>query len=429
MTVPGIHVHTQVDKSTVPYAQFMWETMLSLANRPESLKITIHCMGPTAAARCDSWVQQGKAIIVPNKRGDPLNGSYGHAACIMHAINEMGDGNVHVICDSDTVVVARGWDDYIRQRMVDDNIGMMGTTYEDLGGFSSGASSVQTYKKVPTFTWGVLSPRHDWRSLTVMPDKAHHVAINTPELSQIYNLPMGYTVFGEAGWQVPQYLHDNRLTYDGWQQLKPTKDAVVLKGLTDYHEEFHAQGIPFVVHHRGSMKHSYRGGRISKPFYEIVDHYLAQEKLRPPRWTWEDTGAAIGIPTFIDKPLPEPTAAPAIEVQPEAFTPAGKEWLKVSFNGKAIRTKRSVNRNVPGTALEFERPGPSSVGHLRVEGALEHTFPLVLPYTSTEPYLITCRNLSGSSLSVTCGKVRSVDMPHGATWWLLVDVDGVVRVE
>ncbi len=427
MPIPVIHVHTQADKSTVPYAKFMWETMISLANHPEQLEITVHCMGPTAAVRSDGWLQKGTSVIVPSNRGDPLNGSRGHAACIMSALTHTGDGKIHIVSDSDTVVVAKGWDDYIRTRMVDDEVGMMGTTYEDLGGFSSGGNIVQTYKKAPTFTWASLSPMHNWRDLNVMPNKSHQVAITTPLLSQIYNLPQGYSVFGEVAWQVPQYLYDNSLKYDGWRQLKPTKDAVVLKGLSDYHEEYHVDDVPFVVHHRGSMRHAYRADRISRQFYGAVDAYLVAELAHASRWNWIDKGKLIVAVAPPKRPVE--AERPAVTVEPEVYIAQGKEWLKVTFNGKVIRARKGINRSVTVTELEFERPLPTAIGHLRVEGTLEHNYPIVLPMTTAEQYMVTCRNTTGAPLLITCGKGKPVAVPNTRTWWLLVDVDGVQHVE
>lgn len=428
MSIPAIHVHTQADKSTVPYAKFMWETMCSLANHPELLSLTVHCMGPTAEARAIPWIQRGNAIVIHGRKGDPLNGSNGHAACIASALAMTGDGAIHVICDSDTVVVAKGWDDYVRHRMLDGGIGMMGTTYEDLGGFSSGANTVQTYKKVPTFTWCALSPMHDWRDLVVKPNKDHRVDITTPQLSQIYNLPVGFSVFGEAGWQVPQYLHDHALSYEGWQQLKPTKDALVLAGLSDYHEEYHANGrIPIVTHHRGSMRHAYRGDRISNKFYGAVDKYLMTELTATPKWTWsEKDGVKVDIPILNTTPLPEP---PKVTVTPDAYVPVGKEWLKISFNGAVVRPKRGVDRTTAGTTLEILKPAPTAMGHLRVEGVLEHNFPIVLPSVSVDPYMLTVRNMTGAPLLLTMGSGSNLSLSAGKTWWVLVDVDGVQRVE
>ena len=62
----------------------------------------------------------------------------------------------------------------------------------------------------------------------------------------------------------------------------------MLRGLSDYHEEYHvADGVPFVVHHRGSRNHAYRGDKVSQDFFGAVDRWLVDEKQREPRWRWE----------------------------------------------------------------------------------------------------------------------------------------------
>lgn len=431
MAAPTIHVHTQADKSTVPYAKFMWETMMSMANQPGLLKLTVHCMGPTAAARAEGWIGNCRSIVTPNRKSsDPLNGSRGRGVCVMEALGMTGDGDIHVISDSDTVVVAKGWDDYLRKRLINDGIHIMGSTYEELGGFSSGASTVQTYKKVPSLTWCALSPLHDWRDLDVMPNKSHQVAISTPALAEIYNLPVGYSVFGEVGWQIPKYVSDHHLNYDGWKQLKPTKDAAILKGLSDYHEEFHAGDIPFIAHHRGSMRHAYRGDRISRQFYAAVDSYLATEGAQPSRFKWLEAECSVQIPVFGEqKPFTVETPVDPIAVTPEVYTPRGREWMKVTFNGTVIRPKSNVDRTKPATQLEIERPAVDKLGHIRVEGSLEYNFPLVLPPVTVEPYMVTVRNATGAPLMVNSGAGGNLALPAGKTWFLLVDVDGVQRVE
>lgn len=419
-TAPVIHVHVSVDKSTTGYADFMWRTMLSLAARPELLRLTVHSMGPTAAERLKDLPQ---ATMSQANSSDNLNGSFGHAVCIMDALSKMGDDSIHVIADSDTVVVAKGWDDYVRLRIVNSGVGMMGTTYEDIDGFSSGNSNVQTYKKVPTFTWAALSPKHGWRHLDVMPNKSMEIAINTEELSKLYNLPIGYRVFGEAAWQVPGFLHNNGITFDAWPQLKPTKSAVVLQGLTDYHEEYHVESVPFIVHHRGSMRHAYRGSRISKAFYEKVDRYLAGETtLAQPRWTWTADGTT-------STPIPITTMQPTDTLPEQPLHIVGDEWLKLTFNGTVIRKKGGIDRLNTPVKVDFARPTPTNISMLRVEGNLAKRCSMQLPGTTNEPYIIAFRNAARVPFTVMADGPNTVVVPASTAWWVLVDVDGVHRVE
>lgn len=427
MVVPTIHVHTQVDKATVQYARFMWEAMQSMAERPDELNLTVHCLGPRAAAIIDAYALRNcRTKVTPNPGTDPLNGSKGHGACVNEALAMTGDGAIHVIADSDTVVVARGWDEYLRQRLVNDRIGIVGSTYEDPGGFSSGDSRTQTYKKVPSLTWCALSPHHDWRSLDVTPNKDHIITITSELLSQVYNLPVGYSIFGEVGWQIPQYVHDHRLRYEGWRQLKPTRDALVLKGLSDYHEEFHVGDVPFVTHHRGSMRHAYRSDKLSQQFYGAIDAYLAKEVDAPVRFKWVNSDVP-DVPVFT-RANPEAPEPPVVYVEPETYVPTGTEWLKVSFNGRVVRNRGGIDRSAEVRQLEFERPGPDKVGHVRIEGTLEHDFPLILPPTPAIPYMVTVRNAAGAPLKVSSGGPNSILLPSGCTWFVLVDVDGVQYV-
>jgi len=431
MNIPTIHVHTAVDKSTVPFARFMWETMISLANHPDNLRLTVHCMGSTAHARIVDWPGKNDSMVTPCKKGDPLHGSRGHGVCVMEALDMTGDGDIHVIADSDTVIAAKGWDDYLRTRLLTDGIAIVGSTYEDLGGFSSGNSKTQTYKRIPTLTWCALSPLHDWRALDVLPDKGKQLVIETEAQSNIYNLPIGYTILGDVAWQLPQYLHDHELTYEGWRQLKPSKDAVILKGLSDYHEEFHVGDVPFITHQRGSMTHAYRGNRLSNAFYAAIDRHLIAEQVGPARFQW--TGSPREIPIFkeasIEPTLPSQDDMPET-VTPETYVAQGKEWLKVTYSGTVVLARKNANRVSKFEQLMFEAPKNNLIGHLRIEGSLEFDYSISLPATFREAYLVTVRNVTGATIRVcSAGNDRFVSVPTNKTWFVLVDVDGVERVE
>lgn len=76
------------------------------------------------------------------------------------------------------------------------------------------------------------------------------------------------------------------------------------------------------------------------------------------------------------------------------------------------------------------RPGSCfDDGQRHATETLEHVFPLVLPHVSSEPYMVTVRNLAGAALLVTCGRGSNLHVPAGKAWWVLVDVDGVQHVE
>lgn len=277
----NITFHVSVDEATVQYAAFACQTAISLAKFPNNITFIAHCMDD---ASVNAIINHIHGVTCRRVSSGKVGGSNGHATALMDAFSMTNDGNIHVVSDSDAVLLAHGWDAYIVQR-IEQGMGFIGTRYEDVGGFSSGSDRIQTYKGVPNFIFAALGPQHDWRGLDITPNKLHRVNITDELLASIYNLPVGFSVFGEAGWQVPQFVHDNGIKYEGWRQLKPTKDAVVLKGLTDYSEEYHAPGgVPFIAHQRGGRQFAYRRADISNNFFAVIDRHLVSETTRPIRW-------------------------------------------------------------------------------------------------------------------------------------------------
>jgi hypothetical protein len=452
--IPVIHVHSQSDKATIGYVTFMWESMRALANHPESLRLSLHCIGPTATERLKELPGNVKSYYVPNAEVDKgMSGSTAHGACIEHALQMTDDGDIHLLVDADTVVLAKGWDDYVRLSVIDRKVGMIGTAVEDIGGFTSGGGTVQMAKNKPTVAWCALSPLHQWRMLKARPAKESSIPIKTEEQAKIYGLPVGYEVLRDVAWQIPEYLYYNGISYEAWKQLKPTKDATVLKGLSDYHEEYHVLGnVPFVVHQRGSMRHAYRGDRISQNFYAAVDAYLAKEKGNNTRWLWQpstDNEAALQsmqsmkeqhanrireleskagvIPGWPSAPPPPPApphgvqSSTTVAPQPGPTVPG---WLKATLDGRGVFGR--YTQPVPQSVEVVFTPDMAGK-HLRLEGTVANVV-IVLPGTEAQHWM-TVRNLTAgpAKLTIPNGRV-SLDVPVGACWQVLVDVDGPVHV-
>lgn len=459
MNVPVIHVHSQSDKGTIGYVTFMWESMRTLANHPESLRLSLHCIGPTATERLRELPGNVKSYYVPNAEVDKgMSGSTAHGACIEHAISMTDDGDIHILVDSDTVVLAKGWDDYIRCELLDKKIGTVGTTYEDVGGFTSGGGNVQTYKGIPNVVWMALSPLHRWSDMRAMPRKGDDIHITTEGMAKVYGLPVGYHVLRDVAWQIPEYLSQRGITYVGWRQLKPTKDAVVLKGLSDYHEEYQVtvDNVPFVVHHRGSMRHAYRGDRISQNFYAAVDTHLVKEKERATHWLWQPTPDNAGalqtmqatkeqnskrIAELESKagyipgpgwnnsaPVQNPNPVPMSQPEPQPInlpaSPVINGWLKATLDGRGVfgRYTQPVPQNVE---VVFT---PDMMGkHLRLEGTVAGVN-IVLPACDSQHWL-TVRNLTAGSVKLSTPNGRVIlDVPVGVCWQVLVDADGPIHV-
>ena len=158
-------------------------------------------------------------------------------------------------------------------------LGIIGVSYENIDGFSTGTSKLQTYKNQPTATWMVLSPKFNFTQLSFLPQKDNFLNVNSKKLSNIYQLPIGFSVLKDVGWEIPMFLYKNKIQYKTLEIIKPvSKKSKVLYGLSQYHDEFHLNSIPFLVHQRGSMKHNFRIDQLSIDFYNACDKYLGYPK-------------------------------------------------------------------------------------------------------------------------------------------------------
>jgi hypothetical protein len=195
------------------------------------------------------------------------------------ALRDMDDNveQISIFVDTDTVMLQRGWDGIVEY--IIGNCDIFGCAYEDIGGYSSGFNKPQTYKRLPAGAWMAFGRPNKvrWSELDMsLTDDRHLIEITTAELSHVYNLPIGYSVTtGEAGWKIPQFIHDHHLTYSILIHAKPTKNAKAVLTSNDYHEEHQLlDGTPFVAHQRGSRKHVFRSHPMSAPFYKACEAYI-----------------------------------------------------------------------------------------------------------------------------------------------------------
>jgi hypothetical protein len=454
MDTPVIHAHSFSDKSTVPYVVMMWETMRLLANRPEALRLTVHCIGPTAAGRLKSLPNTSTYHVFDAEVGaGSQGGSSTHAVCTEHALALTDDGDIHITVDSDTVMLARGWDDYIRCELLDRGTGTCGATYEDIGGFSSGNGTHQSYKGIPDVVWMAMSPAHRWRDLKVAPNKSNVINITNEGQAKIYNLPVGYQLVCDVGWQIPEYLHSRNISYVGWKQLKGSGTATIIKGLGDYHEEFHVDGdVPFVAHQRGSLRHAYRNGGISTGFYTAIDKWLAVEKDHEPRWTWqpndvnapalasmkqlalESKDRIADIEKRYSDPLPEvalpvPSLTPiVIDTMTAASTDGNLQgWLKATLDGPGIVWSRYAPAVPKQVTLTFT-PDATMRG-LRLEGTVTGGLTINVPPAPMRTHTMTVRNLTPGSITLQASGRGVVNVPSNTCWLVLIDGNDVIHVE
>lgn len=275
-----IVIHLVLSINSLTYARNLIRNYINLSALPENISFKLYSLDIWAYKLCLKSELSCSVLLVDSKT---QKGSYGHALGLAKCLEQLELGAINIISDVDILIVKENWDESLKQIFSESagisseakKVGIVGTTYENISGFSTGSFNFQTYKNKPTLTWCALSPNYDFTSLNVMPDKTDKTIIESQDLSDVYGLPLGFTLLKDVGWQLPLFLHENGIPYRVFDHVKPTaRESIVLKDAYPYHDEFHFNGIPFLVHQRGSMKHVYRLDKISRDFYSKVSNYL-----------------------------------------------------------------------------------------------------------------------------------------------------------
>lgn len=200
-----------------------------------------------------------------------LGGSNGHAAGlnrIMQAMPTMAGH--HVIADSDVAMLTRDWDEAVCNLLKTYDI--VGTNYEEEGGFTSGKGKNQTFKRLPNAVWIAIRQECDLEGMDWMPSKETNLAIDTHELSETYNLPLGYELVRDIGWRLPALIRERGYKSKATTYVGPTSSEVqVLHTGNDYNQEYHLGGKVFVGHQRGGSRNEFRQTALSIAFYNCVE--------------------------------------------------------------------------------------------------------------------------------------------------------------
>lgn len=242
-------------------------------------KITIHCVSSPQTAEYANrmfYIAQKLALhpqllTMRTHESGRQGSSRGHAEGLIDVFKSIDDEGIHVIADSDTVLLRRGWDDDTRRmlapRLLGEGWDFFGTAYDLKGSFSAGSGPVQAYKQCPTFTWLALDgDATRWQAFDPRPTEGT-LPIRDALTAHIYGLDIGDELLRDVGWRLPEYMAMRK-----WATLE--RGRAVLAGLSEYNEEFHLDGKPFVAHQRGSSKHRFMSDPHSRPFYETCQLYL-----------------------------------------------------------------------------------------------------------------------------------------------------------
>jgi hypothetical protein len=242
-----IIIHIPFSDDTRPYADYCFDAMRRMATNPNEVVAAHHVVdGPIRFAADNHSRAVGEAFRATAHHPDAL----------------------HVICDSDTVVVMMDWDNITRQLL--QTYDCVGTSYQRIGTAATGHGKKQTYKDKPNVEWLALGPNKPWHMF--VPEQTNQfdkpVLVQTPEDETLWNLPRGYELLQDACWNLPLFLRDQGLTCWSFTNVEP-RDYVALRGFTE-HEEWHLNGTPFVVHQGKSRKHRFRQTPFSRNFYNHV---------------------------------------------------------------------------------------------------------------------------------------------------------------
>jgi|SRR5579863_6194032 len=248
-----IVVHIPCDGTTTSYAQYCFEAMQCTSTKGAELRLELHTCPRHPKLAADN-----------------------HCAAVREAFRsiEAEPEAVHVICDSDTVTVLQDWDVIISNAF--EQFDCIGTAYQRAGTQQTGFGRKQTYKGKPNVEWLALKPGRPWYLFdpanTVRPEP---LVVTTKEDEALWGLPWGTQLLTDACWNFPLFLREQGLTSYALENVEP-KRYIALVGFGSY-EEWHLDGVPFVVHQGKSRKNPFRSPGFSAEFYDRCDQLIKQK--------------------------------------------------------------------------------------------------------------------------------------------------------
>jgi len=287
--VQTIRIHTVVDAPTISYALDLFRSMKILAVKPDKIAFYIYCLEKSNKISSEIKEFEAEYNVTVNTFDvfTQSRGSVGHAEGLNQALSNIPAecNRLNIICDSDTLVVAKHWDSALRYLINTRQVGAFGTTYENIGGFTSGTGITQTYKNLPNFVWMAVMPGFPWNTLDASSSVDKTLKLSAEDCL-IHNLPPNSVLLRDVGWKIPSFLAKYEISSVCFKYLHPSFiDSVVLKNTNwDYHEEYHLQNIPFVVHQRGARKFKWNVAESAK-FRSEAWKYINRVKDEPgPDW-------------------------------------------------------------------------------------------------------------------------------------------------
>jgi hypothetical protein len=292
-------LHCVVCDNSIDYFKYLLNNYRSLASSAAQIEVIAHCTDDKSYKIVIEQKLSHRAVPVHRRpefyvygnRHDVMNriklalgaapklgGSSGHAAGIKSAFKSSGGEGMDIIADTDTVILVPDWD--LKLEKILTEYAVIGTSYEQKGGVSSGSGNIQTYKTAPNLTWMAFSSRYPFSELDPSHKLWSHLPIKTKEQAELYGVDVGSHLLRDIGWKMPQFLKDRNAKACMLENVYPESGKCkVLKTSNHYNEEFQLNSMPFIAHQRGSRKHPFKSEPLSAPFYKAVEDYLQNLKL------------------------------------------------------------------------------------------------------------------------------------------------------
>jgi hypothetical protein len=261
-----IRIHVAIAKNSIPYYNYLRQNYIKLCSSDSKLEFYVYSMEGNLNVESDKF-------ILCKKQG---RGSTGHAYAIEEIVKERITEDIKIIADSDTVMLMKDWDKYIKKVFgLYQNYKVIAPPQRRIGSKDAGDGPVQSYKFKPTLIWCAYTSDVDFSNLEVMPNKQEPLPIDTEEKSMLWNLPVGKKLLRDVAWQIPQFLEEQKISYALMDNYQPSdSQSIATKGAYDYSEEYQLWGNPLVAHQRGSNYHAFRMTGESKTFYDSIERYI-----------------------------------------------------------------------------------------------------------------------------------------------------------
>jgi len=279
------------------FLKLLADTAARLASGKHEIGIDFTCHGEQQRGlteTCGLKLPVYRSHIVPREERRYLHAnSVTHSRCV-NALFASVEADVAVICDFDMALVCRNWDQFLAQRVAEQEIAFFGAPYSADAGFNFRLPQLsifaRKYQGQPNCMFAAFSPRRlrsisdrlcDFASTFGDPHSIPIRFIATPEESRCFGLPVGSFQYIDTGSRIPQLIARHGLTHQTLERRVKTYMVLRSARFPDnypaflYPEEYLHQGVPFVVHFRKGASKSTEDGYGPDLFKRDIDAWIA----------------------------------------------------------------------------------------------------------------------------------------------------------